>query len=240
MAKNKSNLSMAIIFAAVMISGSLIYFASQITAPAPNDLSAQIQEGIEAYVNGTQGADRAVAEINMDDLVENQPYMGEEDASVVLVEFSDYKCGYCSKFFNETLPLIKEKYVDTGKLKFVYKDFLLGYKGDYEAALAAECTRDQLGNEAFFDMHSHIFETISDGFSIDTYADYAAILGADRSEFVTCVESEKFKEEIYGDGEMGRSVGVSGTPGFVLNGKVISGAQPYRVFEEAIESELQK
>lgn len=239
MAKKKDNsLAAAVVFAAVMISGSLIYFGSQMMSPSSDDLAENIQKGIEDYVNGVDSTTAKAEPVEMEDLVKGQPFMGAEDAPVVLVEFSDYKCGYCQKFFNETLPQIKENYIDTGKVQFVYKDFLLGYEGDYEAALVAECTRDQVGDEGFFAMHNRIFETITSGFDFNRYADYAVELGADRDKFQTCYDSEEFRDEIYGDTEMGKQVGVSGTPGFILNGQTISGAQPYDVFVKAIESQL--
>jgi len=240
MAKKEKNngLVAAIIFAAVMISGSLIYFASQLGGGSSEDLAKDIQKGIEDYVNGVQTGGGTQEALDMDDLIQEQPFIGDADAPVVLVEFSDYRCGYCQKFFNETLPQIKANYIDTGKLRFVYKDFLLGYDGDYEAALVAECTRDQLGDDSFFMMHDRIFQTISAGFDFERYADYAVELGADRDEFKSCFESEKFKDDIYADVADGKSVGVNGTPGFVLNGRTISGAQPYEVFAEAIDAQL--
>lgn len=243
MAKKDNSLTFAIIFAAVTISGSLIFFATQFAGGGMSDeeLAKKISAGIEDYVeNYENGGSASAGDVVDGDFADDQPFIGEEDAPVTLVEFSDYRCGYCQKFHDETYPQLKEKYIDTGKVKFVYRDYLLGYSGDYEAALVAECTRDQGGDEAFFQMHDYIFQTVSQGFDLDKYVTYAAEIDLDGEELRSCVEDEKFKEEIYGDIDAGKSAGVSGTPGFLLNNKFISGAQPYATFEQLIEAELAK
>lgn len=238
---NNNSLAFAIVFAAVAISGSLIFFATQTGGGvSDDDLADKIADGIDEYVKNYENGGSGKAEEIEGDFAEDQPFIGEEDAPVTLVEFSDYRCGFCQKFHKETYPLIKEKYIDTGKLKFVYRDYLLGYSGDYEAALVAECTRDQDGDEAFFKMHDYIFNTIGDGFNLETYTAYAEELGLDGKELERCVEDEEFKDDIYDDIAAGKSVGVNGTPGFLLNNEYISGAQPYAAFEQMIEAELEK
>lgn len=233
MAKSNNNaLAAAIVFAALSISGSIIFFATQSGGMMNDDeFQEKVLEGIESYVNGA--TEQATA-----DLAKDQPFMGEEDAPVTIVEFSDYRCGFCQKFFRETFPTLKENYIDTGKVKFVYRDFLLGYEGDYEAALTAECARDQGGDEAFFAMHDYIFDNISSGYDMSVYTDYAEDLGLDGEELQECIVAEKFGDEVLADGELGRALGVTGTPGFFVNDQFVSGAQPYEYFSSLIDSML--
>lgn len=226
--KNNNALIAAIVFAALVIAGSIVFFALY---TGGNQKGATDVTGADAdriYYSGIADLDR------------DQPYIGDEDAPVTIVEFSDYRCGFCQRFFDETLPQIKENYVDNDLVKLVYRDYLLGYSGDYESALIAECSRDQGGDEAFFEMHNKIFETIADGFDYQTYSDYAAEIGLDAEELRQCYNSQKFREEILADVDYGKSIGVSGTPAFFINGQFVSGAQPFESFQRLIEMELTK
>lgn len=234
----------AIVFAAVAVSGSLIYLGTQLGGGVSDEEFAdRVEQGIEDYIVKLEGGGEeevAPEDIDMEELAEDEPFIGDEDAPITLIEYSDYRCGYCKKFHDETWPTLKEQYIDTGIVKFVYKDFLLGYAGDYEAALVAECVRDQEGNEGFFAMHDYIFNNIgATGFNYDLFAGWAVDeLGVDAGDLQECFDSEKFGDEILSDGDEGRSLGIRGTPGFFLNGKNIPGAQPFSVFQQAIEAEL--
>jgi protein-disulfide isomerase len=180
----------------------------------------------------------------MEDLADDDAFMGEENAPVTIVEFSEFQCPYCGKYFNDAYPQIMEKYVETGNVKYVFRDFPLSFHaGAYPAALASECVRDQGGDEAYFEMHDRLFENQNVlGYDSDTLkstlVSYAEALGADKGEFLECYENDTFKEEIYADMSYGQSIGISGTPSFIVNGELLVGAQPFEAFEQIIEAAL--
>lgn len=183
---------------------------------------------------------------------DDDPVLGDKNAPVEIIEFSDYQCPFCRKFWTETLPLIKAEYIDTGKVKFVYRDFPLDsiHPGATPAAIAAECVRDQYGgDEAYFKYHDKIFEeqNILDSgspqgpvqgtaqFSSSDLKKWAKDLGYDID---SCLDSQKFLNEVRGDLSDAQSAGGRGTPYFVINGKPLSGAQPFSAFKQVIDAEL--
>jgi len=179
------------------------------------------------------------------DFSDDDAFLGDKDAPITVVEFSDFQCPYCRNFFNETLPLIKKEYIDTGKVKFVYRDYpLSSHKGAFPAALASECAREQGKDEAFFAMHNKIFEgqnALGQGtvnITDKSLISYAEELDLDMDQFNKCFEEEKYKDEIYKDLADGQEARISGTPGFIINGQVVVGAQPFSTFKEIFENIL--
>ncbi len=176
------------------------------------------------------------------------PVLGSKSAAVEIIEFSDYQCPFCRKFWSETLPSIQRDYIDSGKVKLVYKDFPLGFhEGAIPYAEAARCAREIGDDEAYFKMHDKIFEeqNILDGGAVrstipypgdETLKQWAKDIGYDIG---SCLDSGKYRSEIQKDLNEGSSAGVQGTPGFFINGKPLSGAQPYTVFKQMIDAELQ-
>ncbi|MFT7184612.1 MAG: protein-disulfide isomerase [Oceanicoccus sp.] len=171
---------------------------------------------------------------------DDDAFLGDADAPVVIVEFSDYQCPYCASFQSETLPLLKENYIDTGLVKLVYRDFPIpSHENAFVAAVAAECVAEEGGNEAYFEMHDMIFENMESWFysedAGEVFTQYASELGYD---IATCLDDPAMAAEVEADYVAGRSYGVGGTPTFFINGKKLVGAYPYDVFVELIESEL--
>ncbi len=191
----------------------------------------------------TAGPTPSAVEVSADD----DPVLGDKNAKVTIIEFSDYQCPFCRKFWQDTLPSIEKDYISNGKVKLVYRDFPLGFHdGAIPYASAANCARDQGGDEAYYKMHDKIFEeqNILDGGSVkstvpyggvDTLKQWAKDIGYDID---SCLDSNKYASEIQKDQSDGVASGVQGTPGFFVNGKPISGAQPYSVFKQMIDSEL--
>ena len=168
--------------------------------------------------------------------ISNNYFRGEEDAPVTMIEFSDFQCPFCGRFFTQTLPLIEEQYLKTGKVKFVYKDFPLEsiHPMALPAALAARCAGEQ---GKFWEYHDIIFENqalLSDS----SLKQWASDLGLNTGDFNSCLDSQKYLSEIRKDLQEGEAAGIRGTPGFLINGQLISGAQPFNVFQQAIESQL--
>jgi len=194
------------------------------------EAQAEQQAQVEAQLSGDP------VEVSVDD----DAMQGDEDAPVTIVEFSDYECPFCQRFFNDTYPLIKSKYIDTGKVKYVFRDFPLPFhQNGIPAANAAECVREQGGDEMYFAYHDALFEN-QNALSMSTYKTLAADFDINQAEFASCVDELRFEDEINADIDAGVEYGVQGTPAFFINGIFINGAQPYAMFEAAIEKALEE
>jgi protein-disulfide isomerase len=166
--------------------------------------------------------------------VDDDPAKGPEDAPVTIIEFSDFQCAYCARFYAETLPQILENYGD--RVRFVYRDFPLTsiHAHALKAAEAAECADDQ---GSFWEYHDLLFQNQS-ALDLDSLKGYAASLNLDTAAFNECLDSGKYTDEVRNDVQDGLAAGVQGTPAFFINGRLLAGAQPYPVFEGAIEAAL--
>ncbi|MBI2565191.1 DsbA family protein [Candidatus Woesearchaeota archaeon] len=165
---------------------------------------------------------------------------GNSNAPVLIVEYSDYQCPFCGRFFDQTLPSILKEYVDTGKVRLAYKDLPLSFHPNADdAALAARCAADQ---GKFWEMHDKLFETqdlwsgLPDATS--TLVQYAKDLSLDAGKFETCLKNKEHWSEIQANMQEAEDIGATGTPSFVINGQLVVGAQPYSVFKQVIDSEL--
>ncbi|MDP7115852.1 MAG: thioredoxin domain-containing protein [Candidatus Woesearchaeota archaeon] len=190
---------------------------------------------IQDVVGGDEPGIQPESPVDMTELADDDAVKGDENAPVTIVEFSDFECPYCGRFFKETLPLIDEKYIKTGKVKLVYRDYPLpNHPFAQKAAEAAECAGEQ---DKFYEMHDKLFiEGVSGG--VDDYKKYAADIGLDTDVFDACLDNGVMAGEIQVDLRDGDSAGISGTPGFIINGEIVSGAQPFEVFEQIIEEKL--
>jgi len=162
--------------------------------------------------------------------------LGDENAPVTIIEFSDFQCPFCARFHSQTLPLLKSQYIDTGKVKFIYRDFPLSsiHPDAQKAAEAAECAGEQ---NAYYKMHDKIFEN-QNSINTNSLKKYAEQLRLDLNKFNNCLDSGKMASEVQKDLDDGKSYGVTGTPAFFINGKFIEGAQPFETFKNLIEQEL--
>jgi len=158
------------------------------------------------------------------------------------VEYSDFECPFCGKWYREVYPLIKEKYIDTGKAILVFKQFPLTqtHSRAMPAAIASECAFRQ-GNDYFWKMHDKLFEN-QDALSDEDLKKYADEIGLESLQFDLCYSNLDTEPEVSTDFSEGTQSGVTGTPGFIiaeakypLRGELIVGAHPFEVFEEIIE-----
>jgi protein-disulfide isomerase len=175
--------------------------------------------------------------------------LGDPNAEVVIVEYSDYQCPFCRKFFNDTKSQLDNEYIETGKVFFIYKDFPLNFHPMAQSyAEAARCAGDQ---GKYWEMHDTIFEeqnkfgsgTISNLTESDV-KNWAEKIGIDTAEFDSCLDSGKYSQAVSANFSEGSQIGVSGTPSFVVGkangtGRLIVGAQPYGVFKTAIDGLLE-
>lgn len=177
--------------------------------------------------------------------VDDDPGLGDPNAPVTIVEFSDFQCFYCRRFYNNTFESLKTNYIDTGLVYLVHRDFPLNdiHPHAQKAAEASECAADQ---GAFWEMHDLIFdgqnELGSGTVEIPTESlnAYAEELGLDTDTFNTCLDSGEYEEEVLNDLQDGIAYGASATPTFFVNGQKIIGAQSYATFEQVINSILEE
>ncbi len=169
---------------------------------------------------------------------DDDPFQGPADAPVVIIEFSDFQCGFCGRWYKETLPQILATYPT--QVKFVYRDFTIFGEESLRAATAADCANEQ---GKFWDMHNRLFDRLENQedspLTDETFISYAGDLGMDTTAFSECLTSERYVNEVLADYSAAQQYGLQGTPGFVINGVVYTiGAQPFQVFDGIIKTEL--
>jgi protein-disulfide isomerase len=163
--------------------------------------------------------------------------MGDLNAPVVIEEFSDFQCAFCRQFFLETEKPLIEQYVSTGKVYFIYRTLgsWLGPGSQYSAE-AAYCAGDQ---DMFWEYHDALFTNQGQmKFTPVNLIQLADNLGMDLNVFGNCVENYKYRDQVKKDLTDGISAGVRGTPSFLINGRLVIGAQPFSFFQQAIETAL--
>lgn len=179
---------------------------------------------------------------------DNDPVIGNSDAPITIVEFSDFQCPFCARFHTQTLPSILEEYIEQGKVKLVFRDFPIQsiHPNALPASVAAECANDQ---NKFREMHDMLFEKQSEWNKIETadalslFSQYASSMQLDQGVFDSCLTSGKHIPEIQNDLNDGREYGVTGTPGFFVGNDQIGfvelkGAQPFESFKKVIDAQL--
>lgn len=166
---------------------------------------------------------------------EDDAVLGNKNAKVTMIEFSDYECPFCGRHFTDTYPQIKKDYIDTGKVKLVFRDFPLSFhQSAQKAAEAAECAGEQ---GKYYEMHDKLYSN-QQALDVASLKKYAQELGLNTAKFNDCLDTGKMAAEVKKDLADGQSYGVQGTPAFFINGNLISGAQQYSVFKQAIDAAL--
>lgn len=171
------------------------------------------------------------------------PIKGNKDAKVTIVEFADFRCPFCEKFFTDTEPKILKDYVDTGKAKFVFRNYAFLGPASTVAANAIECANDQ---GKFWEMYDYLYKNQPPESDITMYTTdglttgAATAVGLNTDQFRSCLDTNKFDKNQAADLAEGQSIGVSGTPTFYINGVQLVGAQPYASIKAVIDQELAK
>jgi protein-disulfide isomerase len=164
---------------------------------------------------------------------DDDPSKGPANAPITIVEFSDFQCPYCARV-NPTLKQVQERYGD--KLRMVFRDYplLQIHKDAAKAAEAGQCAQDQ---GKFWEMHDKLFENQAK-LQVEALKQSAAEIGLDAASFNECLDSGKHAAEWRKDMEEGERYGVTGTPAFFINGRLLAGAQPLEAFTAVIDEEL--
>jgi protein-disulfide isomerase len=163
---------------------------------------------------------------------------GPEDATVQIVNYSNFACGHCRNFALNQGRQLREEYEATGLVSFEFKHFRLSDASATEAAAASECAADQ---GRFWDYHDRLFSQLGvarDPFARSALKQYAAQLDLDTAQFDQCLDRSGYMDKVYRDSQEGRAQGVEGTPTFFINGEMIVGDIPYDQFKTRIDAAL--
>ncbi|MDY6766479.1 MAG: DsbA family protein [Candidatus Nanohaloarchaea archaeon] len=214
------------------------------TQPSPSPSGTQGTQG------GSQDSQVSVSGIDF----KNDPVIGSSDAPVTVVAWEDYQCPFCQRFEQNAFPKIKKNYIDTGKVRFVFKDFAFLGSDSTSGSVASQCVWRQVGDSspaawsrwknAMFDNQDG--ENSGWGSQDDIIAMTRNVSGVDASQLESCMNSnaQAIQQELSTDKSQGQNAGISGTPGFVVyadgsdTGTKIVGAQPYSRFQSVIDSKL--
>lgn len=167
-----------------------------------------------------------------------------EKAQIAIVEFSDFQCPFCARHDRQVFPELKKKYLDAGKIRYIARDFPLGFHAQARpAAMAAHCAGDQ---GEYWEMRHFLFANRN--LTKELFVQGAEKLDLDEDTFVECLDTEKYAERVEGDFTYGQKLGVNGTPRFYI-GRVegdklvdvvpLAGAQPLSAFERVIDKFLE-
>jgi protein-disulfide isomerase len=204
------------------------------------------QAGTQALVPSQQQAGQQAAaptpgaKVNV--AAGNLPILGNKNAKVTIIEFADFRCPFCEQFFTNTLPQITKDYIDTGKVKYAFRNFAFLGDASVVAANASECANDQ---GKFWDFYNYLYknqpaETDTSMYNTDTLTQAAVSLGMNDGQFRSCLDNKTDAAKAAKDLSDGQAAGVSGTPTFFVNGISLVGAQPYSAFQTLIDQELAK
>jgi protein-disulfide isomerase len=163
-------------------------------------------------------------------------FQGDPKAPVTVIEFGDFQCPFCGRYAADTAPQVEQQYVETGKVRFGFVNFaFLGSESTW-AAEAAECASDQ---NKYWEYHDKLYSSQAGenqgAFNKDNLKKFAQDLGLNTQTFSDCLNSGKYSALIQSDTSLSSSLGVQSTPTFVINGQSVVGAQPFDVFQQAID-----
>lgn len=236
----------SILLGSLIVAGSLLFSGgfgggiskvSQVPTPSA-------PQGQAAPPSGQQGAAAVhIANVKTD----GEPFVGKKDAPVTLAYWGDYQCPFCKRFDTQTLPSLISSYVDTGKLRVVFKDFQFLSQDSTDAGMVGNAVWE-LYPQSFFDWHQAMFEAQDEehgGFGnlesiLQMIREDLPKINADRIASAVEKNRDRYAKELAEDKQEGGAFGITGTPGFIIGTQKVAGAQPTDVFVQLIEQELNK
>src|SRR3989344_7763193 len=167
--KTNQLLPISIFLSALLVAGSIIYGTEKLTGGASNLLGSKTTNTPSNNDNNNAGDTNTPPPsdpqqpTNGKASLDGDPVLGDANAPVTMIEFSDYECPFCKRHFQDTFPQIKSEYIDTGKVKLVFRDLPLSFHDPLatKEAMAANCSREQGGDSTYFKFHDAIFKTTS-------------------------------------------------------------------------------
>lgn len=241
----------AIVIAGIFIAGAVLLSnsgANPINGTSGTTTTTPTVPGQQAAPTGN-----TIFNISVDD----DPIKGDPNAPITIVELSDYECPFCQRAFSTTYPILMSEYVDTGKARYVFRDFPLTeiHPNAMGYAIAANCAREQGGDEAYFNYHDRLFTRATAGaLNTDALTAMATEMGLNGSQFTSCMSKEEHVAEVNKDMQdgnvlgqatmqaMGRSIG---TPTFIIGkttedgnieGQIVVGAQDISAFKAILDN----
>ena len=206
----------------------------QITAYIKNNRRARARNELIASLRRDADIKIGLEPPRVDIDVKGAPSIGDKNAGVTIVEFSDYQCPFCGRARPTVWRLVDEY---KNNLRYVFMDFPLSFHRDAQKAHeAAHCAGEQ---GKYFEFNRKVFGN-QQKMKVADLKNYAKQLQMDAKKFDQCLDSGKFKDQVSELMRKGMDAGVSGTPAFFINGILLSGAQPYEAFKELIDSELNR
>ena len=222
-------------------------------------LGAETVEPSDIVIRDTDGSTSSRPSLSQEQMgpqiiqnisLDDDPVRGNPNAEITIIEFSDFQCPFCAKFHSQTLPLLMKNYIETGKVKFVYRDFPITgiHPNAIPTALASECADEQ---GKFWEYHDMIFQNqgqwkdLELSQTVNLFKQYASELKLNGDEFGTCLDSGKYLYEVNNDYQEGQRYGVTGTPGFFVGNEKIGftkiiGAQPFSTFQKILDEQLSR
>ncbi|MDO8461874.1 MAG: DsbA family protein [Deltaproteobacteria bacterium] len=208
----------------------------------------QVKENLKSYLQRQKQEERRgefvkklMAKVDLSYLIQpprvevgtnGNPGIGPKDAKITMIEFTDYQCPFCGRAREVVNQVIAEY---KGKLHYVLRDFPLSFhKESFKAHESARCANDQ---GKYWEMNKKLFSNQRD-LKLEDLQKYASELKLDMNKFNECLSSSKHAAAVSQDQQDGEKAGVSGTPAFFINGRMISGARPFAAFKEIIDEEL--
>jgi protein-disulfide isomerase len=169
--------------------------------------------------------------------LEKGPALGSPSAPVTIVEFSDFRCSFCKKFWADTLPKLKTAYLEQGTAQFVFRHFAILGKQSEQAALASECAAEQ---GKFWQYHDKLFANQAAlGFTESKLKGYAGELRLQQAKFNGCLMTGKYNSKVEQETVTAAYLGGRGTPMFLVNDWLLVGAQPFETFQKVIGQALE-
>ncbi len=230
---NSSPLLIALVIISLGMSLASLIVSFKASPQKTGATNNNVQAAVGQNLPSSNSANQPAVDIQTFEIGQNDHVRGNFDAPVTLVEFSDFECPFCERVF-PTLNKILSDY--QGKVRLVYKYFPLNFHPNAQkAAEAAECASEQ---GKFWEYHDKLFANQPSGFGIDKFKQWAKDLGLNAAQFNSCLDSGKYAQKVQQDFQEGQQKGVNGTPATFVNGQLVSGAQPYNVFKQAIDNLL--
>ncbi|MER5359421.1 DsbA family protein [Streptomyces sp. NPDC002785] len=224
--------------AGVVLAAALLGFVSY-RATAPDHSGSSSSSVADVTADPDTGVQPELAKLARRDAGDKLA-QGRVDAPVVLIEYADFKCGYCGKFARDTEPALVKKYVDDGTLRIEWRNFPI-FGAESEAAARAAWAAGQQGRFWQFHRAAYAEGAEEKGFGKDRLKALAQQAGvADLDRFARDADSSAASAAVSKDQEQGYGIGATSTPSFLINGRPIAGAQPMETFTQAIEAAAEK
>ncbi len=232
-------LPISILIAAIVIGGAVVFAATYKGAPT----SAGTTGGT---TSPTAAPQPSVSASQVMQLGARDAILGNQNAPVTLIEYGDYQCPFCGRFFSQTEPQIITDYVNTGKVKMVFRNFAFLGPESTAAAQAAECAQEQNKRWAYSDAlyAGKVADDAKGGGEDDGYFNRTLFLklanqiGLDMTQFTGCIDGNKYASLVAQQKNDASAAGVNSTPTVFINGQQVLGAQPYSAFKVVIDAAL--